>query len=285
MDRNKTAKRVLLLAVLLVFSLVFSGCAGKDAGEAVATGKPEESGEPAAETGLALGNAAAEDFAAAFKTVDRNPLDESIQYALWLSASNSDEASGTAAGASEAMAELVGKYQAIVADQGLHYVEVTDSMGFSVETEVWIRGDKFKKFTALLNEVELLDGTYYIKYSAEDKTGTRFSPSVMTSQLTIYQKGMLASLAASPYEQQEDQNFGEFDCSVFYYDSEMEIFEMNIKGSTLFVDKDTGMLVRNVNGDPADPDNSVTTYVKSLEVGTFGDEVFTVPEDIVLEDY
>jgi hypothetical protein len=63
------------------------------------------------------------------------------------------------------------------------------------------------------------------------------------------------------------------------------MFEMNIKGSTLYVDKETGMLVRNVSGDPDDPDNSVATYVKSLEVGTFGDEVFAVPEDIVLEDY
>jgi hypothetical protein len=73
-----------------------------------------------------------------------------------------------------------------------------------------------------LSEVELLDGTYYIKYSTEYKTGTRFSPSYVTSQLAIYQKGMLSSLAVSPYEQQDDQKFGEFDCSVFYQDLEMK---------------------------------------------------------------
>jgi hypothetical protein len=61
--------------------------------------------------------------------VDRNPLNESIQYALWISAAKPDEVSGSSAtGASSVLSELIGKYQALVADQGLHYVEISEMM-------------------------------------------------------------------------------------------------------------------------------------------------------------
>ncbi len=284
-----------LLPLILAACLVFSGCgavsglvkgkttAAPSGVAAIAGTTANQAGGTVAPKATAAPAAGDSGFADAFQTVEKNPLHESVQIALWLAANAADDPGTEAAGSSAAMKELAGKYAAVVADQGLHYVEKSDALGIQVEIEYWIKDGKFKKWDGY--DMVLFDGEHYIKYNPEDKTGTRFDGSYATADLQLLTKGMLANVAVSPYVQKEDAKVGKFTCSVFHMDTEMSMFGMTFKGNTLYVDKATGLIVKNQTGDPKDKKNSFAATVESVQVGGFGDDVFTVPEGIKLSDY
>ena len=114
----------------------------------------------------------------------------------------------------------------------------------------------------------------------DSKSGNRYKKDapLLKLEITNQSYGMFPNLARVGYQQKEDQKFRAFDCSVFFLDMEI----MGMKGSTLWVDKNTGALVKTVTGNEKD---GMGTYIDMLETGGFGDEVFTVPADINLEDY
>jgi hypothetical protein len=61
----------------------------------------------------------------------------------------------------------------------------------------------------------------------------------------------------------------------------MDMEFMGIRGNKLYVDKATGLLVKNAYGDEK---NGMATVVTKFDTGGFGDEVFAVPADIKIED-
>ncbi len=289
-------KQLVILSLLLAACMVLSGCgampgvvkgkatvapSGAVAVTGTALNDPGGTVAPAVTAGPAAGEQGLTD---AFRLVEKNPLHESVQAALWLAANAADDpAAGAASDTAAAMQKLAEKYAAVVADQGIHYVETSNALGMLVKTEYWIKGGKFKKWDGY--EVILFDGKNYIKYSPEDKTGTRFDGSYAAGDLQTLTKGMLASMAVSPYVQKKDEKLGKFQCSVFHMDMEMSMFGMELKGNTIYVDQKTGLIVKNQTGDPKDKKNSFAATVESVQVGGFGDEVFTVPKGIVLSDY
>lgn len=287
-------KYIVLLSLSLAACLALSGCgAVSGALEGKATAAPSGAAASAANDASAAPDATAAPasgakepgFSGAFQLVEKNPLYEPVQIALWLAANTADDPGTQAAGSSAAMKELADKYAAVVDGQGLHYVETADALGMLLTTEYWIKGGKFKKVEKDLGKVTLFDGQHYIQYDTEEKTGKRFAASYAEADLFMLTKGILANMAVSPYQQKDDEKLGDYLCSVFHMDTELSLLGMTIKGNTLYVDKETGLIIKNQSGDPKDKKNSFASVVKSLDVGGFGDEVFAVPDDIVLEDY
>lgn len=220
------------------------------------------------------------EFSNAFTKVQKSPLHEDIQFALWLTATSEDaDPDNAAETSSAAIKELVDKYKKLVDSEGVHYSETNEALGMKLITEYWLKNGKFKIVDVSLEQVIVYDGKYYSKYSTDSKSGDRYKKDepMLKLEITNQSYGMFPNLARAGYQQIEDQNFGEFDCSVFFLDMEV----MGMKGSTLWVDKNTGMLVKNVTGYEED---GLLTYINQLEVGGFGDEVFTIPADIDLID-
>lgn len=283
----------LLLAALLCAALL-QGCANNGSSGAPAasgTGKatkgsttsagPKASAAPAATKVPKATKSPVQAFADAFKTVEQNPLNADIQLILWEAAKNPASPDSTNPGQGSALQQLVAKYQAIVADQGVHYVQVTSYMGMDMSSELWIKNGKFKKIEG--DKVTVYDGKDYVEYKTAKKTGTRYTKDDMgvDADIDITLSGTLSKLAVAGYQQQKDAKYGKFDCSVFY----LEMTVMGMKGSWLYVDKATGMLVNNQTGNPKDKKNSMSVHVKSLAVGGFDDSVFTVPADVTVKDY
>jgi len=222
----------------------------------------------------------AAEFSKAFTSVEKNPLNEDIQFALWLTATSESPDSGdTVEISSAAITELVDKYKKLVDSRGIYYSEISEILGMKLTTECWLKNGKFKKVEIGLQQVVVFDGKYYSKYDMDSKSGNRYKKDEPLIKFEIINQsyGIFPNLARASYQQKEDQKFGAFDCSVFFLDMEV----MGMKGSTLWVDKKTGMLVRNVTGDEKD---GMVTYIDKLETGGFGDEVFTVPSEIKLTD-
>lgn len=295
MKKNTVRLSVLLPAAVLCAALALQGCSilGKvrDAAAGVspaASGQARPSAASASSVPSDTGSTVSgpsqaadwNDFAADFTTVDKNPLNEAIQYALWYAAQHPEEAAAEAGGASGEIEKLAGKYAETVAQQGIHYVEVSDALGMQIRTEVWVKGAKYMKRIELLNEVTLFDEKNYIKYDTEQKTGTRYAASYGSAEGMMLTKSMLTGLAYSSPQQKPDETVGAYECCVYFFDIDI----MGFKGETLYVDKATGVIIKTQIGDPEDK-NSMTTVLESLEVGGFGDEVFTVPEDITITDY
>lgn len=222
----------------------------------------------------------AAEFSKAFTRVKKNPLNEDIQFALWLTAASEDTDSNNAAETSSAaITELVDKYKKLVDSKGIHYSEISEALGMKLTTEYWLKNGKFKKVDVSLQQVIVFDGKYYTKYDMDSKSGNRYKKDEPLIKYEIMNQsyGIFPNLARAAYQQKEDQKSGAFDCSVFFLDMEI----MGMKGSTLWVDKNTGILVKNVTGDE---EEGMVTFIDMLETGGFGDEVFTVPADIKLAD-
>lgn len=222
----------------------------------------------------------ADEFSAAFTRLDKNPLHEDIQYMLWLTATSKNSPSDNGSQPSAALlVSLADKFKNLVDSQGVHYTEVSQMLGMELTTECWLKNGRFKKVDNILNEVTLFDGEFYIKYKMDEKSGTRYKKdnTLVKADIIVQSYGMLPNLARSPYQQKEDEKFESFDCSVFFMDIEV----MGMKGNTLWVDKNTGMLVKNTQGEGK---NGMLTYVSKFETGGFNDEVFTVPDGIKLVD-
>lgn len=238
------------------------------------------SGKIIAKTSFGSTDKSVAEFSNAFTRVEKNPLNEDIQFALWLTATTEDTDSNKAAETSAAaITELVEKYKKLVDSKGVHYTEVSEALGMKMTSEYWLKNGKFKIVDIALKQVIVFDGTYYSKYDMESKSGSRYRKDEPMLKLEIINQsyGMFPNLARASYQQKEDQKFGAFDCSVFFLDMEI----MGMKGSTLWVDKNTGTLVKSVTGDA---ENGMVMFIDMLETGSFGDEVFTVPDDIDLTD-
>jgi len=217
-------------------------------------------------------------FSAAFTKLDKNPLNEDILYMLWLTATSKDTPSGNGGQPSATtLVSFADKFKKLVDSQGVHYTEVGEMLGMKLTTECWLKRGKFKKVDNTLNEVIVFDGEYYTKYKTDEKSGTRYKKDnpLVSAGISIQSYGVLANLARAPYQQRADEKIESFDCSVFFMDMEV----MGMKGNTLWVDKNTGMLVKNTQGDAK---NGMVTYVSKFEPGGFKDDVFTVPADIKL---
>lgn len=287
MNRMRNGMLFILTAVLLAAALL-TGCnsAGPAAaGASSANSQRDLKSAPGGSAGLqpasspAAADSAVSTFASAFKLVNKNPLNEDLSVALWLAASDARNAPVATAGAaaSNPLSDYVAKFKALVADKGVHYID--DAL---MKVEYWIKDGKFKKADEY-GTVDIFDGTSYVEYNTSKKTGTRYTKQEKADEINPILNGMLSTQenAGSYYTQQKDQVFGKFNCAVFYMDVEM----MGFKGVTLYVDKDTGLLVYYVVGDPKDKKHSMpVSNVTSLTVGGFGDDVFTVPADITLTD-
>lgn len=219
----------------------------------------------------------ADGFAAAFRTVEENPLHETIQYALWLAANNPE--APAAQPASSGLAALIDKYNALVEVTGVHYTEVKNAVGMQMEAEVWMKGGKFKVVDKFMNEVVVYDGTTYHKCKLEEKTGDKLPGDMMLGEIDQQLHGSVRSNSASAFQQAGDEKVGPFDCSVYY----MEMNAMGITKVTAWVDKETGIVARYAT--EGEKLMTMDSTVTSLEVGGFGDEVFTLPEDIEWTDY
>jgi len=225
-------------------------------------------------------NKSAAEFSKAFTRVKKNPLNEDIQFALWLTATSEDpDSNNIVETSSAAITELADKYKKLVDSKGVHYTEVSEVLGMKLTSECWLKNGKFKKVDKSLEQVIVFDGKYYTKYNMTEKTGTHFKKDdpLVSSDIIIQSYGIFPNLARAAYQQKEDKKFGSFDCSVFFLDMEV----MGMKGSTLWVDKNTGVLVKSVNGNEED---GIVTFIDMLETDGFGDDVFSVPADIKLTD-
>ena len=223
----------------------------------------------------------AAEFSKAFSRVKKNPLNEDIQFALWLTATSEDsDPNNIVETSSAAITELVDKYKKLVDSKGVHYTEVSEVLGMKLTSESWLKNGKFKIVDKSSEQVTVFDGKYFSKYDMDSKSGNRYKKDSPLIKFEILNQpyGMFPNLARAAYQLKEDQKFGAFDCSVFFLDMEV----MGMKGSTLWVDKNTGVLVKSVNGDEED---GIVTFIDMFETGGFGDEVFTVPSDINFEDY
>ena len=224
---------------------------------------------------------ALKEFIAAFTTLDKNPLDVNLQYAMYLEAIATDNPSQTSGTTSQSLlGPMVEKYNALVNDKGLHYTDSMSAMGLELTAAHWVKAGKFKKVDSL-NNVTMFDGTDYYEYNIDSKKGKKLPKEdpAAASALKVEVEGMLSILAASPLEQKKDAKVGKFNCYVFYMDVEI----IGIMGNTIYVDKNTGMLVKNAYGDPKDKKKSMVTTVLTMDTTGFSDDVFAVPGDVAFE--
>lgn len=286
--KKDTAKIALfLLAACLCMIFPLTGCSRiKNTSEGLQT--PSDNigikSDPAAgidsESGTADAKADSR-FAKSFKTVQNNPFFEDIQIELWLAANDAIKAE--ASGSSETKSADISPMKALseirselVEKEGIHYTEVSSFMGFETKAKYWIRAGKFKK--AEESKISVFDGKTYVEYDPIAKTGTRFKKELKSADITLIINSMVPSLSASPYKQQEDKNINGFECSVFFLDMEV----LGMKGNTLFIDKQTGMLVKYLMGDDK---KGMSNTIIQMEKGGFDSNIFTVPANIAIEDY
>jgi hypothetical protein len=214
-----------------------------------------------------------ENLSGAFVTVPANPLPGEIPYLLWLIAQEGPPQ--TEPPTLSPLAEAAARFSALIQTEGVHYAETTSVMGMNRKAEYWMKGEKFKKLDLALNEVTLFDGKWFYKYPAKGKTCARLLPDdpEAMSAIQAVRGYMLSMVANAPYVQQEDREIKGYDCQVFYRDVDMG----DMKGNWLFVDKQTGALLKNQYGEGK---SSMVTTVTKLDTGTFGDEAFVLPKGV-----
>ena len=220
-------------------------------------------------------------FSAAFKPLKVGSLNENIEFVLWELANSSDMNISTENLSSKPLLnKLVGKYTQLVSSEGVYYIETNNAFGMKLKTECWIKSGKFKKVEQSISKVTICDGKYYYIVKLDEKTAIRYKKdnALVSTEIDIQTSGMLSKLANADYKQEKDQKVDSFDCNVFYMDIEF----MGMKGNRLYVDKKTGMLLKNSYGDDK---NGMTTLVSDFRVGGFGVEVFKVSSDIKITDY
>lgn len=214
-----------------------------------------------------------EDFFGAFTLVPENPLPGDLPYLLRLISLEPPEE--TAKPALSPLAEAAAKFTALISGAGAHYEESTAFMGMDMKAEYWMKGEKIKKHDKMLDEFILFDGEWFYQWPAGEKAGTRMtpdSPQASTAILMI-KNSSLSALASAPYQQQEDANEGKYNCQVFYMDIEF----MGMKGNWLYVDKETGALVRNQYGKGKD---GMSVTLTMLDTGGVGDDAFLPPQGV-----
>lgn len=214
-----------------------------------------------------------DNFTDAFVTVPENPLPGDLSWLLWNIAQETPEED--VAAEPPPLAQAAAKFEALVQEKGVYYEDFASFMGMDMKSEYWFKGNKIKKYDHLMDEVVLLDGEWFYKYSPGGKTGTRLSPEApeALAAITMIRSSLITATAVAPYEQLDDAKEGGYDCQVFYMDIEM----MGMKGNWLYVDKATGVVVKNQFGEG---EQGISTVLTKLETGTFGDEAFEIPAKV-----
>ncbi len=212
-------------------------------------------------------------FFNAFVTVPANSLPGDLPYLLRLIAQ--EEPPQTSVPSLSPLAEAAAKYAELIKTEGVHYAETTNAMGMNMKAEYWMKGKKFKLLDQTSKEISVFDGEWFYKYPAKGKTGVRMAPDNPEASAAIQAVSnyTLSMVVNAPYQQQEDQKIKGFDCLVFYMDIDM----MGMKGNWLYIDKETGALVKNRYGEEK---GGMSVTVTKLEVGKFGDEVFEIPTKV-----
>ncbi len=284
-----------ILVICIIIIVALSRCSKEgdsisDGSKNANAGRKAEAGKQVSQSGLKADQLDESDWAVLefsneFSEVKGNPMGADIEFLLWdvATAPDDKESTGDQMGAAAAqpsgtsLADLAEKYSQLLSSEGVHYVDKNNAFGMDLEMEYWIKEGKFKEYDKTLNRITLYDGKYYYIAELDEKTAKRFDKNDMgvTSDVDIKTKGVLSRMAYAGYTQEADQKVGEFDCCVYYLDMEV----MGMKGSRLFVDKNTGMLVKNITGDE---ENGMTTIITEFQAGGFGDEVFKLPADITV---
>lgn len=212
-------------------------------------------------------------FFGAFTLVKENPLPGDLSWLLFnIARETPEESIQTEA---PPLAQAAAKFEALIREKGVYYEESASFMGMDMRSEYWFKGDRIKKHDHLMDEVVLLDGEWFYKYSPGSQAGVRLAPGDLeaATAITMIRGSLLSAMASAPYQQLDDAEEGGYDCQVFYLDIEM----MGMKGNWLYVDKATGALVKNQFGEGK---QSMSTVLTKLETGTFGDEAFQVPGNV-----
>lgn len=235
----------------------------------LATALPPALGEEAAVST----QEARESFFGAFTLVPENPLPGDLPYLLRLISLEPPEE--TAKPALSPLAEAAAKFAALISGAGAHYEESTAFMGMDMKAEYWMKGEKIKKHDKMLDEFILFDGEWFYQWPAGEKAGTRMTPDSPQAQSAIMmiKSSSLSALANAPYQQQEDAKEGKYNCQVFYMDIEF----MGMKGNWLYVDKETGALVKNQYGKGKD---GMSVTLTMLDTGGVADDAFLPPEGV-----
>ena len=213
-------------------------------------------------------------FNHAFLIVPANTLPADLSYLLWLIAKEPPQPQASEAVFSP-LAASAAKYAALVRTDGVYYAETTHFMGMDMKAEYWLKGEKFKKLDLTANEIIVFDGEWLYKYASKGKTGIKLPPDdpEAIAAIRMVRDYALSMVANSPYQQQDDMKIKGFDCHVFYLDIEM----MGMKGNWLYVDKQTGALVKNRYGDEK---GGMSVIVTKLDISGLGDEDFVIPAKV-----
>ena len=214
-----------------------------------------------------------EDFFGAFTLVPENPLPGDLPYLLRLISLEPPEE--TAMPALSPLAEAAAKFAALISGAGAHYEETTAFMGMDMKAEYWMKGDKIKKHDKMLDEFILFDGEWFYQWPAGEKAGTRMTPDSpqAASAILMIKNSSLSALANAPYQQQEDAKEGKYTCQVFFMDIEF----MGMKGNWLYVDKETGALVKNQYGKGK---GGMSITLTMLDTGGVADDAFLPPQGV-----
>lgn len=214
-----------------------------------------------------------ESFFGAFTLVPENPLPGDLPYLLRLISLEPPEE--TAKPALSPLAEAAAKFAALISGAGAHYEESTAFMGMDMKAEYWMKGDKIKKHDKMLDEFILFDGEWFYQWPAGEKAGTRMTPDSpqAASAILMIKNSSLSALANAPYQQQEDAKEGKYSCQVFYMDIEF----MGMKGNWLYVDKETGALVKNQYGKGK---GGMSVTLTMLDTGGVADDAFLPPQGV-----
>ncbi len=280
-------RKLPFIIILFLIAGIFSGCFldGRKISDAAKKTIREALQTEARETGGAFvgkdvaSYQAALAFSNEFKTIGKTSLDEDIDFFLWEAAMAKDDSATEAAAqpSDSSLPKLAEEYEQILSSDGVHYTEHSNALGMDLETEYWIKDGKFKILEKSLEKMTLFDGKYYYVIELNEKTALRADKDDprISADINVKSRGMLSKMTYAGYSQEPDQKVNGFDCSVFYLDIEM----MGMKGNRLYVDKKTGMLVKNTFGDEK---QGMTTEVTEFQQGGFGDDVFTLPAGIII---
>lgn len=222
-------------------------------------------------------------LASAFTTIENYPLQEDIGAELWLAAQEAvqNAAQGidttttdSSVTSNSPLNDYLSSYTEVITEKGLHYIEESIYFGMTITSEYWVKNGKFKKIEG--DKIAIFDGEAYMEYTLSDISGTLSDESNLPSELTQLLEGKLLPYAYLPLAQLESETINGIACEVFYMDMEV----MGLKGNTLYVDKETGLVIKQLIGDE---DNGMVTTVTQLEVGGFDENLFQMPTDIHLE--
>lgn len=271
-------KFTILLIACLCSLLVLSACSGNTGSDV--NGKP--SADKASDGRSKASIMAEQQFFSAFSEVKENPINADIVYALWfeaISAGEKPEETISEVYAESVMEELSQKYLKLVNEEGVHCIITTNSMEMSFTEERWVKDGKFKKIEPDSERITIFDGRYWTEYRTDTNVGVRYKKDdrQVAPKIQMEVEGQLTGFAAAPYQPTGEKEFNGYNCLTFFLEMEF----MAMKGNTLWIDKDTGIIVKNSYGEKEE----MTIILTLLEKGGFGDDVFTIPAGIKIEDY